>query len=318
MKKINFGLIGCGAIAKKGFIPAIKKSKNSQLVAVASRNKKKALSFSKEFKCESEDSYESIITREDIDAIYISTVPSTHEKIIIAAANQGKHILCEKPLTNSYNSAKRIVNHCKKKNVAIFEGFMYQFHSQHQTVKKIIQDHKIGKPMLFTANFGFPLNDKDNFRYKNELGGGALLDAGCYTIHAARKFFQREPIEIHSIINKNSDELDTQGMVMLDFGHGQGAQLSFGFNNSYRNTYSIWCENGHITLSRAFSIPEDFQSEITIERLGNKEVFLCEPDNHFLKEIDFFSNKILFNDLIYESHIDIINQYKIIDKIKKR
>ena len=318
MKKIHFGVIGCGSIAKKGFIPAILKSNNAKLVAVASRNKKNALSFSKFFKCDAEDNYESLINRHDIDAIYIATIPSTHEEIIISAANHGKHILCEKPLTYSYNSAKNIVNHCKKRNVAILEGFMYQFHSQHQIIKKIILDNQIGKPMLFTANFGFPPFDKDNFRNKNELGGGVLLDAGCYTIHAARKFFQREPINIHSIINKNSEGLDIQGIVTLDFGNGQAAQLSFGFNNSYRNNYSIWGENGHITLKRAFSIPEDYQSEIIIERLGKEEKILCEKDNHFLKEIDYFSNKILLNDLIFDSHIDIINQYKIIDKIKNK
>ena len=204
MNKIRFGVIGCGYISRKAFIPALKKSNLAELVVVASRDKDKAKSFSVEFACDAEKDYNTLLRRNDIDAVYIATVPSTHEKIILSAAKNGKHILCEKPLTVSYNSAKKIVNHCNNYGVGIFEGFMYQFHSQHQKVRDIVNEGGIGKPILFQAQFGFPPLDKDNYRYRRDLGGGALLDAGSYTIHAARHFFQREPTKVYSVINNTS------------------------------------------------------------------------------------------------------------------
>ena len=146
---IGFGVIGCGSVAKKGFIPALKKANFARLVAVASRDPEKAGSFSDEFKCDAEEDYESLLKRKDINAIYIATVPSTHEDIILSAAKYGKHILCEKPLTVSYNSARKIMNYCIEKRVNVFEGFMYQFHSQHKVVNDLIKDGEIGNPILF-------------------------------------------------------------------------------------------------------------------------------------------------------------------------
>ena len=132
MKKIRFGIIGAGYIAQKGFLPALKISKKAKLIALASRSIHNAKLLSKKFNCEYEDSYESLLKRKDIDAVYIATIPSTHEKLILLAAKYRKHILCEKPIVLSSKSAKKIVEYCNQKNVGIFEGFMYQFHRQHQ------------------------------------------------------------------------------------------------------------------------------------------------------------------------------------------
>ena len=315
MDKIRFGVIGCGSIAKRAFIPALKKSNLAELISVASRDKNKAASFSAEFECDVENDYESLLRRNNINVIYIATVPSTHEEIILSAAKHGKHILCEKPLTVSYNSAIRIVDYCKKKKIGIFEGFMYQFHSQHQKVRDIVNDGKIGKPILFQAKFGFPPFEENNFRYDTELGGGALLDAGSYTIHAARQFFQREPINIHSTIYNNGNEVDIHGTVTLDFGKGQTAQLSFGFNNYYRNTYSIWGTEGYLSLKRAFSIPPTVKPKLVLEKQDYYEEIICEPDDHFVKEINYFC-RCIGNKNAYENwNDDNIAQSKLIDQV---
>ena len=315
MDKIRFGVIGCGYIARKAFIPALKKSKYAELVAVASRDKNKAEFFAAEFECDAKRNYESLLSRNDISAVYIATVPSTHEEIILLAAKYGKHILCEKPLTVSYNSARKIVDYCKKKKIGIFEGFMYQFHSQHQKVRDIVNGGQIGKPILFTASFGFPPLDNNNYRYKLDLGGGACLDAGSYTLHAARHFFQREPINIHSTIYNNGNEVDIHGTATLDFGKGQTAQLSFGFNNYYRNTYSIWGAEGYLTLRRAFSIPPTFTPKIVLEKQDISEEIICEPDDHFVKEIDYFSKRIRDENAHEDWHRDSLKQSKLIEQI---
>jgi len=315
MNKLRFGVIGCGSIAKRAFIPALNKSKYCELVAVASRDKSKAESFSAEFKCAAENDYASLLRRSDISAVYIATVPSTHEDIILSAAKYGKHILCEKPLTVSYNSARRIVDYCNKKRIGIFEGFMYQFHSQHQRVRDIVNDGEIGKPILFQAQFGFPHLDKDNYRYRRDLGGGSLLDAGSYTIHAARHFFQREPTEVYSVININGGDVDINGSILLNFGNKQTAVLSFGFNNYYRNTYSIWGTKGQVTVNRAFSVPVTHEPKIILEKQDYYKEIECESDDHFMKEIENFCKCIAETESIDTWQKDILSQFKVINTI---
>jgi len=316
MEKIRFGVIGCGYIAGKAVIPALISSKYAELVAVADISKEKADSFSIKFGCDSESNTESLLRRDDIKAVYIATVPSSHEQIVLSAAKFGKHILCEKPLTVSYDSAKRMVDCSEKYGVGIFEGFMYQFHSQHQNVRALVDSGEIGRPVLFTSSFGFPPLENDNFRYHVKLGGGALLDAGSYTIHAARKFFKREPINAHSLLYNNGNEVEIHGAVTLDFGEGQTAQLSFGFNNFYRNEYSVWGTDGQVTVKRAFSIPATFEPKIILEKQDFTDEIICEADDHFQGEVDYFCMSIGNNNVQKTWTDDIIFQSKLTESIR--
>ena len=127
---------------------------------------------------------------------------------------------------------------------------MYQFHTQHQFVKKLIQDGEIGIPFHFQGSFGFPPINENDFRYKKELGGGVVLDAGSYTMHAARHFFGEEPISSHAILENEGHEVEIRETVLLNFGESRTANLIFGFNNMYQSKYSIWGTKGIITLER--------------------------------------------------------------------
>ena len=315
--KIKFGIIGCGSIAEKAFIPALDKADFAELIVVASRDVNKAKAFSNKFGCDYTNDYDSLLARDDIDAVYIATIPSSHESIIIKCAKNRKHVLCEKPLTISLNSAIKIVKYCKKYNVKVFEGFMYQFHSQHKRLREIINTGKIGKPILFQAQFGIPELNKNNFRYKKNLGGGALLDVGCYTIHSARHFFNAEPVTYHSVINNNKNHVDFHGSLLFNFSDNQTAQLAYGFNNYYRNTYSIWGTDGLITLKRAFSIPPSESPVIQLEQQDYFEEIICDPDDQFKNEIDYFSSMILNNKIENEWNDEILLQAKLIDDIQK-
>ena len=315
MSKIRFGVIGCGSISKKAFIPALINSNSAELVAVASRSINKAKAYADEFNCVSVDGYNALLSLKDIDAVYIATQPSTHEEIIISAAEKGKHVLCEKPLSTSLKSVERIVDSCKKYEIAMLEGFMYQFHPQHEFVNKFIKNNEVGSPVLFEAKFGFPPLEKDDFRLSKELGGGALLDAGVYTIHSARNFFKRQPIDIYAIVNFDNVHVDTHGSILLDFGNNQTAHLSFGFNNYYQNYYSVWCTQGRIKVCRAFSIPADLQPEIIIEKNNQRESIKLDTCNQFVNEIDNFTTGLESNEIKEKWFVDAVAQARVLQEI---
>jgi len=195
-KKIKLGVIGCSRIAKNSTIPAIIKSPYAELEIVGSRSEKKAKDYAREFNCKKFGSYETVLNDEEVDAIYISTPVGLHEEWVIKSAKVGKHIICEKSSTDSYQSALTMIDECRKNKVRLMEGFMFRFHPSHSKVLEIIKKGKLGNTFAFYSRYGFPPVPKDDIRFQKDLGGGALNDAGCYPICASRILFDKEPISI--------------------------------------------------------------------------------------------------------------------------
>lgn len=260
----------------------------AKLVAATDINIDNAEEMTSIFGGEPVSSYKDLVKREDIDAVYIATPNKTHSKLAIAVAENGKHLICEKPLAHNLQTTRKIISICEENSVALLEGFTYQFHPQHKALGKLVAEDCIGEPVLFQAKFGFPPLNRDNFRYQKELGGGALLDAGSYTIHAARRFFGCEPTNVYAVSNRQRHEVDIHGSVLLDFGSCKTATLAFGFDNYYQNTYSIWGTKGKVSLTRAFSISETFAPMIILERQSYREEHTIPPYNQFVGEIEAF------------------------------
>ena len=315
---MKFAIIGCGNIAQKSAIPALLNSGVSSISVCVDTNPEKRKEIYEKYNLPFETSLEKAFNKYNFDAVYISTPNATHKEIILYAAKNKKHILCQKSIVSNFVEANEVVIYCKENNVAIFEGFMYQFHTQHKVVKNIIESGEIGNPFHFQAWFGFPPISQNDFRYNKSLGGGAILDAGSYTIHSARHFFNCEPISIHSIIENEGHEVEVRGCAMLNFGKNRTAHLVFGFNNMYQNKYIIWGTKGVITLDRAFAIPPDFESVLLLEKQGLKKEYIMRPCNHFIEEIRYFVQNISSINHVQQWQDEILNQLKVISKISNR
>ena len=156
MKPLKFGIIGCSRIAKRSVIPAIQKSEFAELEIIGSRSTDKAKEFANQFNCEKFGTYEDVISDDSVDVVYISTPISTHAEWSIKATEAGKHVYVEKSSAPDYDSARRMVESAKENNVRLMEGFMFRFHPQHQKVKELIKEGKIGEIKSFNGVFGFP------------------------------------------------------------------------------------------------------------------------------------------------------------------
>jgi len=295
---VRFAVIGCGNIAQRAFIPALLQSNISEVSVCVDISEAKRVEIENKFKLPFSTNIEEAISEYNFDAVYISTPIANHLDIINQVARFGKHILCEKSLACNPIEVDVMIEICKGYQVALFEGFMYQFHPQHQYIKNLIDKGKIGKPFHFQAWFGFPPLSKDNFRYNKNSGGGAILDAGAYTLHAARHFFCTEPKNVFSILEDEGHEVEIRGSSMLDFGKGRTAHIVFGFNNSYQNNYSIWGTDGVIYLERAFSLPADYRSKIILKDQDGEYTIFMEPCNHFIEEINYFCS-CLYNKKVW-------------------
>ncbi len=312
-EKIRFGIIGCSNIAEISTIPAIKESKFAKLEFIGSRDKKKAKIFAEKFNCKKFGTYEDVIKSKNVDAVYISTPVALHEIWAIKAAKNKKNILCEKSISDSFQSSKRMINAAKKNKVRLMEGLMFRFHPSH---KKILElNKKMGNTFTFYGRYGFPAISKNNIRYSKKLGGGILNDAACYPIYASRMIFGKEPKKINcTFITDKKTGIDEKVTISLLFDKNQTAQFSCGYNLEYQNIYSIWNEKGSISLERAYNIPPKMKPIITVKKQMTTEKISVKPTNHFILMIDHFCKQLQStNNLGINFEEDILKQAKILE-----
>ena len=327
MEPLKFGIIGCSRIAKRSVIPVIMKSEFAELEIIGSRSTDKAKEFAKEFSCEKFGTYDDVISNNSVDVVYISTPISTHEEWSIKATSAGKHVYVEKSSTFDYDSARKMVESAKENNVRIMEGFMFRFHPQHQKVKELIKEGKIGEVKSFNGIFGFPAFPEGDIRYEHiAYGGGFLNDSGCYPICASRMIFNEEPIGVFSnkkFINNDKGHTDVQGSLILFYENDKTATISYINGSYYQAKYEVWGTDGVISLDRAYSVPPDFTTKVTLQYNTENnwegrrtEIFEIEPKDHFLEMIDTFCMEITGTKKTpFDFEQELLNQAKVMTAI---
>ena len=231
-----------------------------------------------------------------MDVVYISTPIDTHAEWSNKATAAGKHVYVEKSSTNDLKSAIEMVESAKENNVRLMEGFMFRFHPQHQKVKELIKEGKIGEVKSFNGIFGFPAFPEGDIRYDS----GFLMDSGCYPICASRMIFDEEPLGV-SCIQKMIPEssVDVGGSAILFYKNGKTATITYSNGSYYQARYEVWGTDGVISLDRAYSVPPDFTTKVTLHyNIENNwdgrrtETFEIEPKDHFLEMLDAFCMEI--------------------------
>jgi NDP-hexose-3-ketoreductase len=314
--RLNIGVMGCAAIANRSVIPALKSlPENYELVAVASSSEEKAESFARKFSCDAVIGYDRLLEREDIDAIYMPLPTGLHEEWILRALEAGTHVLAEKSLAGSLASAETMVAKAREKNLLVMENFMFCHHSQHQFVRRLLEEQQVGDLHVMRSSFGFPPLAKNNFRYVKHLGGGALLDAGAYTVKATQLILGPEVhvLGAHLQMDRERD-IDLGGAALLRASNGVVSMVSFGFDNFYQCRYELWGSSGKITVERAFTPPPDFAPRVVLEKQGKRELFTLPPDDHFRNALIEFARCVIGHE--YQSHWEAsINQARLIQEV---
>lgn len=317
-KKIRIGVMGCADIAQRLVIPAIQQlGEKFKLVGVASRTADKARSFADRFACESIEGYNTLVLRDDIDAVYIPLPTGLHKEWIIKALEHGKHVYAEKSIAMNGIDAEDMVTCAKLNRVALMEGYMFQYHKQHQVVKDLLKSNVIGEMRLIRASFGFPpFSDLANFRYDNKIGGGALKDVAGYVLRTVNFLNDNRFGVMSSNVCYNEYGTSLFGTALLKDGK-LSAEISFGFDNFYQCNYEIWGSIGKISVLRAFTPKPEDKTIIVVETQGNREEIHCPAYNHFVGAMEEFY-RICNDDNAREKHyVDILFQSRGLDDIER-
>ena len=262
---INFGVLSTAKIGQEWVIPAIDRAPGARMAAVASRTEQAASELAAElFIPQSYGSYEELLADPAIDAIYNPLPNHLHLEWTMAAIAAGKHVLCEKPMGMNAGEAQTMVDAARSAGVVLTEAFMYRWHPQWVETKKLVDDGRIGDIVAIQSWFSYYGDDPANIRHQPEMGGGALMDIGCYPIHATRLLLGDTPDDVSSSMRIHPEYgVDITTSAILDYGD---VQSSFTVSTQAANTQrvSIQGTKGAITVEPAFNISIDLPGALII------------------------------------------------------
>jgi predicted dehydrogenase len=251
-RKIRWGILGCGNIANK-FAEDLRWVEDAELLAVGSRDEKKAIEFSARHKSKlAFGSYEGLVSCPEVDAIYIASPHGLHREHALLCIEQKKAVLCEKAFALNSFDAREMIEAARRNRVFIMEAFWTKFLPQYQKVISLIQAGEIGEIKILQADFGFKAPTPPNPRlYEPNLGGGALLDIGIYPVFLAISLLGR-PVEILATMKPFASGVDQQIAIMLKFASGALASLNATFEAITPVEATIAGSEGMIRMTNRF------------------------------------------------------------------
>jgi NDP-hexose-3-ketoreductase len=265
------------------------------------------------------DSYDEGLKNFRGDLVYISIVNSEHFNYAKKSLEAGFNTIVDKPATSTLIEAEELVRIAKDKNLLIGVSTVYLNHPQMALIKSIFDEYS-DKPKLLTVHFTMPPFRMDNFRYKKELGGGAISDTAPYASSICRFLFEDEPIAIKTIINEtNQDNLDIEYSLIMKFPKGRCMIGHFGFDTEYINNITIMGQRLNVSFDRVFTIPETMENTLHTSHLNIHKDFIAKKGNTFmnylsevLNNIDTKKFNIYYNDILYDAKVkDMINNNKV-------
>lgn len=268
-KKLRWGVLSTANIGMKKVLPAMQKGRYTTVDAIASRDLKKAkeaaaaLGIAKAY-----GSYEELLADPEIDAIYNPLPNQMHVPWTAKAAEAGKHVLCEKPISLTVAEAKTLLAVRERTGVKIGEAFMIRSYTQWLRVGELLRAGRIGKLRSVAGFFSYFNNDPANIRNQVECGGGALLDIGCYCIQAARHGFGQEPKRVVGLVERDPQmEVDRLTSAILDFEGGQAIFTCSTQLVPYQRV-QFFGTKGRIEMEIPFNAPKDRPTRLVIDETG--------------------------------------------------
>jgi predicted dehydrogenase len=265
-KKVRWGVLGVANIATKKVIPAMQKGERSEVVAIASRNLERARQAAEELSiAKAYGSYEELLADSELEAIYNPLPNHLHVPWSIKSAERAKHVLCEKPIALSAKEVESLIQARDRTGVKIGEAFMVRTHPQWLRAREIVRSGELGELRAIMSPFSYFNRDPKNVRNILEFGGGGLMDIGCYPITMSRFLFEREPMRVASVIDRDPEmKVDRLTSAILDFAPGQ-AVFTCSTQLVPFQRMQIIGTRGRIEMEIPYNIPPDRPSRIFVD-----------------------------------------------------
>jgi predicted dehydrogenase len=321
MDKIRWGVLSTAKIGREKVIPAIQRSQLGVVTAIASRDLARAKSAAAELKIDKPyGSYQELLSDRNVDAVYIPLPNHLHVRWSSRALTANKHVLCEKPIGLSVAEAEQLAGaaaaHPKLK---VMEAFMYRFHPQWQTARQFVQEGRIGQLRTIHTSFSYYNDDPQNIRNQRDIGGGALMDIGCYPISLSRFIFDAEPQRVAGHIERDpGTQVDRLTSGVLEFFQGTSTFTCSTQLVPYQRV-SIFGTSGRVEIEIPFNAPSDVPCRMWVQ-LGTKpgtpiEEIRFPVCNQYTLQADAFAHAIVDSTTVPTPLADAIANMRVIERV---
>jgi predicted dehydrogenase len=317
MKKVKWGILSTAKIGREKVIPAIQKGSYCEVVAIASRDIERAKETAKNLQIRKVyGSYEGLLTDREIDAIYIPLPNHLHVEWAIKGLEAGKHVLCEKPIGLSSSEAEKLLQISEKyPQLKVMEAFMYRFHPQWIYAKDLLDNNRIGELKTIQSFFSYYNADPNNIRNKVEVGGGGMMDIGCYSVSLSRFLFDEEPKSVVAMLEQDpvmgTDRI-TSGM--MNFSKGSSTFTCSTQLMPYQHV-NILGTSGRIEIEIPFNPLPTHKTKILLHTISGIEEIVFDEIDQYTVQADSFAKAILEYTPVPFNIKDGINNMKVIEAI---
>jgi predicted dehydrogenase len=305
---LRWGILGCARIARRGLIPGIAGSSTGNLLALASRDQATSAAWAAEYAVpKAYGSYQALLADPEIDAVYIPLPNELHKPWVLAAADFGKHVLCEKPLALDSGEASAMVERCQSRGVILMEAFMWRHQPRTLSVLQLVREGAIGELRLIRSSFSFPIAPND-WRLDHRRGGGALWDVGCYGVSAARFFTGLEPARFHAFARFGGTGVDLDVTALLEFPSGVLASIDCSFEQPFRCHIELAGTLGKIDVPLAYLPAGGSKPMATLTRIVSgpnadsqpqePQLLEFDPSDQYAAMVDLFARSVSAGKLI--------------------
>jgi len=314
--KLRWGILGVALINER-VRPAFAKAANAELRAIASRSLDKAQQAAAAAGIPTaHGSYEALLDDPNIDAVYIPLPNTLHAEWTRKAAQRGKHILCEKPLTPTAAAAKELVEFCRSEGVTLMDGFMWPHHPRTSRLRKMLDNGVIGQVRRVGGTLTFPLDlDPSNIRLQRGMAGGSLLDVGCYPVFGIRWAFGAEPVRVFATaVYRHDVDVEMNGVLWL--ADGRMATFDCGFTLPLRGWLEIVGTEGTVRVPDMW-LPAR-RASFFIERAGKPtEEVAIEGEDQIQHMIEDFGRAVLRGEPARPAPDEAVKTLRVLDALSR-
>lgn len=272
---IGIAVWGLGRHALKNVLPAIERFRGLELVGVCSRNANNRRIATERWGGSSWESPAAMLNSPTVDMVYVATPTGLHFSQSMEVLRAEKHLICEKSLTTNAEDSRSLIEFARTKDLVLCEALMFEYHPQFHTVASLVRHADFGRPVHGFCCFGLPPLEKAGFRANKDLGGGALLDVGCYPVAMARALLGDFSEALCARLSF-SGEVDESGDASLLFGDTR-VDLAWGYNRAYSAEVLIFGERQSVYAQRVFSKDPASESEVIVRDSNGRAAITSIP-----------------------------------------
>lgn len=281
---VRCGILGCSDIARRKFVPALLESGKGLLVAVASRDREKAAAFVPG-RTYADQGYEELLANPAVELVYISLPNHLHEEWTTRALENGKHVICEKPLGLSAAAVDRMVAAAGRAGLLLYENLMFLHHPQHAAVEELLAAGMIGRVATVRSVFTIPMPAEGNYRLDPHRGGGAFHDLARYPLATALRYLSGDIRSFRGVaLERGGLNVGMHGVARTTASEVFVFSLAFGLQ--YDSHYEIIGERGIIRVERAYTTPGELANRVFVRRGAEDASFTVPPHDQFRLMID--------------------------------